>query len=167
MKKFKELYLVLTFVVLALIGTVMYTGCQSYMNEEGQQVTRLSDAATDKLDKAVQMAPAVSDVLLAVSIAYPALFPTIGIVLGIITGLAGAYRKFRPELTKEQAKTKTYSDTTKAIVYAIEQFKLTNSDDWGDLKAELKKQLLDKVGPESLAIIEAIVQAYYKENKNL
>jgi hypothetical protein len=87
----------------------------------------------------------------------------LGLVAGAISAFTAAYKKFRPQLTAEQDKAKTASDVTKAIVYAIEEFKKNNGEGWTDLKMELKAELLEKVGPEALAIIEAVLQAYSKE----
>jgi hypothetical protein len=154
--------MVLAVVLVVLVGAFSYTGCTSYMNEQGQQVTRLSDKSIDVLDKAVEVSPTVTDALVGIGIAYPAILPLMGIIAGVIGGLAGAYKKYRPELTAEQNKSKMYADTVTAIVYAIEQFKQSNGKDWADLKEELKKELIGKVGPEALAIIEAIIQAYQK-----
>lgn len=168
MKKMrKTFYTAVAVVLVTMLGLIIYTGCQSSINEQGVKVTSLTPAATETLDKVVEIAPVVQDSLIGVGIAFPALLPMLGALVGVIGGLAGAYKKFRPELIKEQAKTKVYSDVTEAIVFALEQFKQTNSDEWENLKLDLKKQLITKVGPEALAIIETLVQAYYKENKNL
>ena len=165
-KTLRNFYLALTFVLVMLFGTVMYSGCQTYMNEQDQVTTRLSDEATETLDRAVVLAPVVTDALVGVGLAFPGIAGTLGLVAGIIGGLAGAYKKYRPELTKEQEKAQIYSNTTKAIVYAIEQFKQSNGRNWSQLKGALKDELLEKVGPEALAVIEALIQAYYKEQQS-
>ena len=162
MKMRKTFYTAVAVVLVTMLGLITYTGCQSSINEQGQQVTSLTPAAVETLDKAVEVAPVVRDSLIGVGVAFPALLPMLGALAGVIGGLAGAYKKFRPELTAETAKAKLYADTTTAIVYAIEKFKESNGQDWDELKADLKEELLGKVGPEALAIIEAIVQAYRK-----
>lgn len=159
-KALKRFYLATAITLTLLFGVVMYTGCQTYLNEQGQQVTRLTDETVEVLDKAVELAPTVTEALVGVSIAFPALAAFLTVAAGIITGFAGAYKKYRPQLTKERAKAQVYADTVTAIVYAIQAFKEENREDWDILKLELKTQLMDKVGPEALAIIEAIVQAY-------
>ncbi len=159
-KTLKRFYLIAAIVLTLVFGTFTYTGCQSYMNEQGQQVTRLSDKSVEVLDKAVEVAPVLTDALVGVSIAFPALAAFLTATAGILAGLAGAYKKFRPELTAEKDRAEMYANTVKAIVYAIEEFKANNGTDWDALKYELRLQLMDKVGPEALAIIETIIQAY-------
>ena len=168
MKKFKNFVktwattgLILVGIALMMVGGI--TGCQKYIDAQGVTVTKLSDDATIVLDKASEIAPLVQDTLVGVGVAFPALLPVLGIVAGAIGAFTGAYKKYRPQLTKAQDTAILAGDTTKALVFALEQFKLTNSDDWNKLKVNIKDRLLDNVGPEALAIIETIVQSYYNE----
>jgi len=163
-KTLKRMYMALVVVLFMMFGAIAYTGCQSYLNDQGQQVTTLTPAATDALDKAADMSPVVIDALVGVGVAFPASMGILGVIAGVIGGLTKAYKKYRPQLTAEQNKAKMYSDVTKAIVYAIEEFKANNGENWEALKYELRLQLMDKVGPEALAIIEAIVEAYRRRD---
>lgn len=162
-KKLKSFYMALIIVAVMLVGVVSYSGCHSYQNTQGQKVVRLSAEATETLDTASDLAPVVQDALTGVAIAFPAVAGVLGIVAGVVGGLSGAYKKYRPELTQVQEKADIYSNTVTAIVYAIERFKESNGSDWADLKAELKEELMDKVGPEALAVIAVLIQAYQNQ----
>lgn len=137
-------------------------GCVDYVNSTGQEVTRLSDETAAVLDKASELAPIAKDTLVGVGIAFPAVAGVLGIVGGAISAFFGAYKKYRPQITAEHNKAEVYGNTTKALVYAIEEFKATNSEDWETLKQALMFELKDKVGPEYLAIIDALRDAYTK-----
>jgi hypothetical protein len=156
----RSLYLAMAVAGVMLIGVLGYSGCQTYQNEQGVTVTRLTDGATETLDMAAELAPVVTTTLVGVSTVFPPLAGLLGILAGSIGAFSAAYKKYRPQLTAEQDKARVYGDTTKAIVYAIEQFKTTNSVDWETLKDDLKYELADKVGPEGKAIIEALIYSY-------
>jgi hypothetical protein len=53
---------------------------------------------------------------------------------------------------------------TEALVFAIEKYKESNTEDWEVLKLSIREQLADKVGPEALAVIEVLLQSYHHEN---
>lgn len=145
--------------------TLSFTGCQYYTDSQGQDTVKLTDEVTGVLDKAVEIAPVVQDALVGASIAFPALAGVFGIVAGAVGAFSGAYKKYRPQITRETDKAVQAGNVTKAIVYAIEQYKLSNPDNWDDLKDYLKSEFKDKVSPEALAVVEALIYSYSKENK--
>ena len=147
-------------VVVIALSTLSLVGCQEYVNDQGQTVTKLSDEATDTLDMAVELAPVVVDTLVGVSVAVPTVAGLLGILAGSITAFAGAYKKYRPQITAATDNATKAGETTKALVYGIEQFKETNGQDWDTLKVLLKDELLDKVGPEAFAVIQALIESY-------
>ena len=105
----------------------------------------------------------VQDTLVGVSVAFPALAGVLGIVAGAIGAFTGAYKKYRPQITREHETVEMYGNMTKALVYAIEQFKGQDPASWEDLKSYIRTEFADKVGPEALAVIEAILKAYNVE----
>lgn len=137
------------------------SGCQYYTDGQGQEVVRLTDDTADVLDKAAELAPVVTDALIGVSVAVPALAGVLGIVGGAITAFFGAYKKYRPQITREQYKAELGSNMTKALVFAIEQYKISNGGSWDDLKEYIRKELSHRVGPEALAIVEAVLKSYH------
>lgn len=143
--------------------TLSFTGCQYYTDSTGQDTVKLTDEVTGVLDKAVEIAPVVQDALVGASIAFPALAGVFGIVAGAVGAFSGAYKKYRPQITRERDKAVQAGNVTEALVYALERFKASNPNDWGKASGYLKEELLDKIGPEALTIIEAIVQSYHKE----
>lgn len=173
LKKFRELidrHQIITTIVagLFIIGGLFtmataVPGCIRYIDSQGQEVTRLSDETTDVLDKAAELAPVVQDTLIGVGIAIPAFAGLASLLVGIIGGVTGAYKKYRPQITAEHDSAVQAGNLTKALVYAIEQFKGSNTQDWEHLKGKLRKELTDKVGPEALAVIEALIQNFYKD----
>jgi len=164
MSKFFKNYWVLiiyAIIITGLIATVVSVqGCETYKNAQGEKVTRLSEDTTDVLDKATELAPAVQTGLGGAAVAFPAAAGALGIIAGSIGAFTAAYKKYRPKLVAEEQRADQYANVTKAVVHAIEQFKGTNPTDWDALKDNLRKELLDKVGPEALAIIEAIIEEY-------
>ena len=168
MKKFLDKYtklitVIAATIILAASIVLMAPGCQSYVDDTGQTVTKLSDQTADVLDKASDLAPAVQTTLGIVGVAVPSLAALLGILAGTIGAFTAAYKKYRPQITAEHNKAVTYGNTTKALVFAIEEFKSTNSGDWDDLKSALMYELKDKVGPEYFAIIDALRESYKKE----
>ncbi len=162
MKKFfKDWWLVLVAVILTI--TFAVAGCYDYVNEAGQTVTTLTPGAANTLDTAAELVPVVQDVLIGASIVFPALAGLFGIIGGAIGAGKLAYNKYRPQIVAEQDKAETYGNFTKALVYAIEEFKTTNSGDWDTLKYSLQLELKDKVGPEYLAVIDALKDSFYKD----
>ena len=137
------------------------SGCQYYTDSAGQETVKLTDEATSVLDKASDLAPTVTDALIGVGVAVPALAGVLGIIAGAIGAFTGAYKKYRPQITREHNTAEMYGSLTKALVYAIEQYKLSNGQSWDDLKGKIRKEFADKVGPEALAIIEALLKAYH------
>jgi len=141
-----------------MVITVSVAGCQAVIGEDGETTYRLADGARKVVDGAAELAPVVKDALTGLSAVYPALGTAFGIAIGVI----GALVKVKPKLTEEHKKAELYENITKAIVSAIEEFKGTNGTDWDSLKRKLKAEFEDKVGPEALAVIEVLVQAYRK-----
>lgn len=165
MKKWLKKHALTIILAVTVILTISFTvaGCVEYINDAGQKVTALNPEVADTLDKAAELAPVVQDTLLGVSVAFPALAGLFGIISGVVGAGAASYRKYRNGIFAEQDNTLVYANTTKAIVYAIEQFKGSNIEDWDNLKGNLKEELLDKVGPEALTIIETLIQEYRDE----
>ncbi len=139
------------------------TGCQYYTDSQGNQTTKLTEDATKALDTASEMAPSVQGVVTAVGVAVPAIA---GITSAIVAGIGaffGAYKKYRPQITREQEKSTQAGNITKALVYAIETFKETDPASWDDFKGHIRAELADKVGPEAIAIMEALMYSYFKK----
>lgn len=145
--------------------TASLQGCQSYTDSQGQEVVRLTDEAVDVLDKGAELAPVVSEALVGVSIAFPALAGLLGITAGAVSAFFGAYKKYRPQITKEQDKALQAGTMTRALVYAIEDFKKNDNENWDSLKQWLSAELGEMVGPEALAVIATLVEEYYEEGK--
>jgi hypothetical protein len=139
-------------------------GCQYYTDGQGQEVVRLTDDVADALDKGAEVAPVVIDTLTGVAVAFPVAAPIIGILVGAITAFFGAYKKFKPQITREHTNVVQAENMTRALVFAIEKFKESNTEDWEILKLSIREQLADKVGPEALAVIDTLLDEY-KTNK--
>jgi hypothetical protein len=165
MKKFIKSWFVMIMAVVLLLGTVTYTGCVKYIDSQGQEVTRLSDDTVELLDKGSELAPVVRDSLTGVSIVFPALAGVLTIVGTAITAFFGAYKKFKPQLVAEHDKAVLYGSATRALVFAIEEFKESNDEEWEALKQFLLFELKDKVGVEYFAIIDALRDEYLTKNK--
>ena len=108
-----------------------FQGCVRYIDTQGETVTKLSEETTDVLDKGAELAPVVTDTLIGVGIAIPGFAALAGVLAGAITAFFGAYKRYRPQIIEEHETAVMFGDMTKALVYAIERFKLSNGDDWG------------------------------------
>jgi hypothetical protein len=163
----KEHWGVVSIIAMLVITISVFTliGCQYYTDPQGIEQVKLTEDATTLLDKGAELAPIVRDTLIGVGGAFPVLGPILGIIAGAITALFGAYKKYRPQITREQTRAGNAESLTQALVFAIEQYKEGNSEDWEVLKLYLREQLADKVGPEALAVIETILNEY--RNRNL
>lgn len=158
----KQWYWVILIVWFAAIGAFCFnTGCTTITKPDGTEVTRLSDGAIEILDKGAELAPTVQTTVETVGTTVPAWTPYAALISVAIGAFFGAYKKYRPQLVAEKKRADKYADLTKAIVFAIERFKETNDGDWEDLKLYLREQFKDKIGPEALAIVDALVAAYY------
>ena len=149
----------------AVFITHAVSGCRYYTDGSGQDTVKLTDEVTGVLDTASDLAPVVQDVLVGASVAFPVAAGVLGVVAGVIGAFTGAYKKYRPQITREHDKAVQAGNITKAVVYAIEQYKLSNPDNWDDLKNYLKSEFKDKVSPEALAVVEALIYGYSKETK--
>lgn len=151
-------------IMIILISVLSMVGCVRYLDDAGIEVTRLSDDTAALLDKASEIAPVVQQGLTVASIAFPALAGVFSGIAGIIGASFAAYKRYRPKLTAEHESAVLSGNMTKALVYAIEEFKLTNTEEWDVLKGSLKEKLNKEVGPEALAIIEVLLKAYHNKN---
>jgi hypothetical protein len=165
MKHFLKSWSIMITAFILLVGTVSYVGCVKYIDTQGREVVRLSDESVDVLDKGAELAPVVEQGLRVATVAFPALA---GVFALLSTGLGAffaAYKKYKPQLVAEHSKAVMYGNSTKALVFAIEEFKESNSEEWENLKQDLLFELKDKVGTEYFAIIDALRDEYAAKNK--
>jgi len=147
----------------AVLTICLIPGCTTYQNPDGSEYVSLSQPAVETLDKVYEIAPLVQQGVGGAGLVYPGFAGMAGIIAGAIGAFAAAYKRYRPQITEQQTKAETYGNTTKALVYAIEQFKGSNEQDWGTLKQALMFELKDKVGLEYFAVIDALIDSYNED----
>lgn len=138
MKKLLGVALVLCLVV----------GCIQQQDETGEPTVVIDPEVVATIDGVAEFGDVAVAVAGPLSIYWP---PAAGIA-GIIAGVVGAWRKMKPKLTKAETEASKAYVVTEAIVYAIEEFKKTNRDDWEKLKSQLTKT----IGPETENVIRAL-----------
>jgi len=167
MNKFLSSWYWILFVSLCILFVALLTlslqGCETYKLEDGTKVTRLSDGATEVLDKGAELSPAVQTALGGASVAFPALAGIFGVIAGSLGAFTAAYKKYRPQITAERDRADQYGSVTRAVVYAIEQFKASKPSDWEVLKEKLRSEFRGTVGPEAFAVIEALIEEFREE----
>lgn len=132
--------LVTLWVVICILALVT-SGCAS----DGNGGYRLTFGNADKIEKGLDAG--------ATGLGLISLFvPGLAGVGGIAAGVAGAFKKLKPELTKQKK-------TTEHIVTTIEQIKKDNPDIWNDIK--------DKFAENTDADIDAVIEQIILLNKQI
>lgn len=135
-----------------LVCTVAILCCASLIScskgtdpETGKTTYRLDTKAADNIEKGVKTG---LDIMAILSALFPVLLP----VVGAGTGIYGAWRVVRPKLEIARDEANTYHIATSSLVTAVEKFKITNPEQWKDLKEVLS----DKLGPNAENVIRAL-----------
>lgn len=130
--------------LVTLFTTVLFAGC--HQDETGKW--QLDPFAADQIEQVADTATGALGIL--------SLFiPGVAGAAGIAAGVAGAYKKMKPGLTK-------YKKTSAHIVTAIEKVKKDQPELWAQIKAEFKAG----TDADIEAVIAQIVEMQKAQEKN-
>ena len=87
----------------------------------------------------VEAIDAVAAVAEPLGISLGILFPSFAAFGGVLAGIAGAWRKMKPELSQARGQAHLATLAGQATSVAIEEFKKNHPDEWGTLSDFLEK----------------------------
>ncbi len=141
----------LLIVLLLAVLMTLCTGCESYVNDDGDKVYRLNPVVAGKVEKTAEGAIDILGILT----------PLIGAVApiamgGIGTGLA-VWRKMKPKLVTAQTKQVMAHSAASAVVDGIDEFKRLHPKEWEKLREQLNDSI--KGSGMDTAMIENFIRS--------
>ena len=109
-------------------------GC-SLMQTNPDGTQSVDPAKVEAVDNVIAVVEPVGQTLTALSVVNPAL----GVIGGLLVGIAGAWKKMKPEIETAKTEADIASSAGVATAQAIEEFKTKFPDEWGKLEAFFTK----------------------------
>jgi len=120
--------------LLYVLWSLLFIGCRTFVDEQGNQVTMADPNAIGKVEIAAEAAVGTAG---ALSLFWPALAPLAGIAAGIL----GTWRKMKPQVMAKTTEAGKYYTAGEVLAATLEDIKTTQPDTWAKIGPAIEKAL--------------------------